>query len=104
MLLEILIRYNLLGDTYHVIIGLACKFLLTLPVTQVTCERRRRRSFSTLKFIKSRLRSTLTREYLQDFMLMAAEKSILMTFDNEVIIDKVQKRVSCSENCLFIEN
>lgn len=43
----ILSQYNLLTDAYHVI-GLAYKLLLTLSVTQVSCER----SFSTLKFIK----------------------------------------------------
>ena len=84
---QILSRYNLLTDAYHVI-GLAYKFLLTLPVTQVTCER----SFSTLKFIKNRLRSTLSQENLQDFMLMAVEKGILMTLDNDVIIDKVAEK------------
>jgi len=49
----VLERYNLLTDSYH-LIGLGYKFLLTLSVTQVACER----SFSTLKFIKTRLRST----------------------------------------------
>src|SRR4029434_2809125 len=39
-------QYNLLTDAYHVI-GLAYKFLLTLSITQVACER----SFSTLTFV-----------------------------------------------------
>ena len=56
---HILQKYNLLTDAYH-IIGLAYKFLLTLSVTQVACER----SFSTLKYIKNRLRSTLSQEHL----------------------------------------
>ena len=86
---QILSRYNLLTDAYHVI-GLAYKFLLTLPVTQVTCER----SFSTLKFIKDRLRSTLSQEHLQAFMLMAVEKGMLMTLDNDAIIDKVAEKSS----------
>ena len=41
---HILSHYNLLSHTYHTI-GLAYKFLLTLSVTQVACER----TFSTLK-------------------------------------------------------
>src|SRR4029434_5427206 len=48
---QILSQYNLLTDAYHVI-GLAYKFLLTLSITQVACER----SFSTLTFVKNRLR------------------------------------------------
>ena len=47
---QILKRYNLFTDAYHVI-GLAYKFVLTLSVTQVACER----SFSTLKYIKNDL-------------------------------------------------
>jgi len=65
----VLQRYNLLTDSYHRI-GLGHKFLLTLSVTQVACER----SFSTLKFIKNRLRSTASQEHLEAFMLMAIEK------------------------------
>lgn len=49
---EILRRFNMLSSAYH-LLGLAYKFLLTLSLTQVACER----TFSTLKFIKSRLRS-----------------------------------------------
>ncbi len=43
---KILQCYNLFTDAYH-ILGLGYKFLLTLPVTQVACER----SFSVLKRI-----------------------------------------------------
>lgn len=46
----ILTQYNLFTDAYPVI-GLAYKYLLTLSLSQVACER----SFSTLKFIKNRL-------------------------------------------------
>ena len=42
-------------------IGLAYKLLLTLPVSQVACER----TFSDLKRIKTRLRSTMTQEHLE---------------------------------------
>ena len=48
----ILSQYNLLTDAYHVT-GLAYTFLLTLSIT---CEW----SFSTLKFVKKRLRNSLT--------------------------------------------
>ncbi|XP_063077402.1 uncharacterized protein LOC134467457 [Engraulis encrasicolus] len=83
----ILGQYNLLTDAYHTLC-LAYKFLLTLSTTQVACER----CFSTLKFVKNRLRSTTAQEHLEAFMLMATEKGILMTLDNEKVIDKVAEK------------
>lgn len=77
----------MLTDAYHVI-GLGYKFLLTLSVTQVACER----SFSTLKFIKNRLRSTISNDHLETFMLMATEKEILMALDTDVVIDRVAEK------------
>jgi hypothetical protein len=73
-----------LTDAYT-LIGLAFKFLLTLSLSQVACER----SFSTLKNIKNRMRSTLSSDYLNSFMLMAVEKDLLMNLDCDEIIDKV---------------
>ena len=81
---HILQKYNLLTDAYH-IIGLAYKFLLTLSVTQVACER----SFSTLKYIKNRLRSTLSQEHLSAFMLMSTERDILMGLNSDEAIDNI---------------
>ncbi|KAK0150742.1 InaD-like protein [Merluccius polli] len=75
------ILYNLLTDAYH-ILGLGYKFLLTLPVTQVACER----SFSILKYIKNRLRSNSSQEHLEAFMLMATEKDILMSLDSDCLL------------------
>src|SRR4029434_8211849 len=86
----ILSQYNLLTDAYHVI-GLAYKFLLTLPITQVACER----SFSTLKFVKNRLRSSLSQDNFEAFMLMCIEKEILMSISNDTVIDKVAEPVHC---------
>ncbi|XP_060781697.1 uncharacterized protein LOC132889330 isoform X2 [Neoarius graeffei] len=80
-------KYNLLTDAYH-IIGLAYKFLLTLSVTQVACER----SFSTLKFIKDRLRSTLSQQHLEALMLMATQQDVLKMLDSEDIIDGVAEK------------
>src|SRR4029434_2133922 len=56
----ILSQYNLLTDAYHVI-GSVYKFLLCLSITQVSGER----SFSTLKFVKNRLRSSLSQDNLE---------------------------------------
>lgn len=84
---QIIRRYNMLTDAYP-LLGLAYKFLLTLSITQVACER----TFSTLKFIKNRLRSKLSQDHLEAFMLMATERDILLNLDAERIIDKVAEK------------
>ncbi|XP_026815253.1 zinc finger protein 2-like [Rhopalosiphum maidis] len=58
--------------------GLNMTFL-TLPVTQIACER----SFSTLKFIKNRLRNTLTYENLEAFIFMSVEKRKLASINDD---------------------
>ncbi len=63
---QILGRFNLMSNAYH-LLGLAYKFLLTLSIPQVACEC----TLSMLKFIKTRLRSKLSQEHLEAFMLMA---------------------------------
>ncbi|XP_025194264.1 uncharacterized protein LOC112593893 [Melanaphis sacchari] len=84
-----LIKYSLFSNTYPTLM-LAYQFLLTLPVTQVACER----SFSTLKYIKNRLRSTMSNEHLENFMLMAIEKKTLVELNNDEIINSVgEKRI-----------
>ncbi|KAJ8386345.1 hypothetical protein AAFF_G00174420 [Aldrovandia affinis] len=84
---QVLRQFNMLSDAYH-ILGLAYKYLLTLSLTQVACER----TFSTLKFIKSRLRSTLSGDKLETFLLMATEKDVLMGLDSDMIIDRVAEK------------
>jgi hypothetical protein len=66
-------------------VGLAYKYLLTLSVTQVTCER----SFSALKTIKTYLRSTLSQENLEALMLMKLDYELVLEIDNNFIIDKI---------------
>ncbi|MGH0152455.1 UNVERIFIED_CONTAM: hypothetical protein FKN15_022303 [Acipenser sinensis] len=83
----ILSPYNLFTDAYHVI-GLGYKFLLTLSVTQVACEW----CFSTLKFVKNRLRSTMSQDLLEGFMLMSTEKEILMALDSDGVIDRIAQK------------
>ena len=68
-------------------IGLAYKLLRTLTVSQVTYEYER--SFFALRRVKSRLRSTMTQEHLEAFMLMSVEKGILAKLDNKDNIDGV---------------
>ena len=61
----------------------AYKNLVTLAVTQVECER----SFSTLKFVKSRLRSNIKQEHLEALMLMYMEKQLVSDIPVDKIID-----------------
>lgn len=63
------------------------KFLTTLPMTQVGCER----CFSKMKIIKTRLRSTMGNENLETFMLMSCEKDLLEAVNEEVIINNLCK-------------
>lgn len=51
----------------------------------LACER----TFSTLKLVKNRLRTSLNQENLEAFILMATEKEILMALDKVDIIDKM---------------
>jgi len=81
---RLLVKYNLFSNAYS-LLTLAYKYLLTLPVTQVSCER----SFSSLKYIKNRLRNSMTNEHLEEFMLMSIEKSILIELDNDVITNEL---------------
>ncbi|KAJ8006233.1 hypothetical protein DPEC_G00126210 [Dallia pectoralis] len=55
---------------------------------EVACER----TFSTLKFIKSRLQSSLSGNRLEMLMLMATEKDILMSLGSDMVIDRVAEK------------
>lgn len=94
---QILQRFNMLTDAYP-LLGLAYKFLLTLSITQVACER----SFSTLKYIKSRLRSSLSASKLEAFMLMATEKDILVALDTDTVIDRVAEKSKLLRKLLLL--
>lgn len=69
-------------STAYSILYAAYEYILSLSVSQVNCER----AFSTLKLIKNRLRSTLTQEHLEAFMLMSAEKEILEEVDFQDVL------------------
>ena len=97
---RILGRYNLLTDAHH-IIGLEYKFLLTLSVTQVACER----SFLIiLKYVKSRLGNSPSQDLLEHFMLMAIEKEILRTLDVDTVIDRVAEKSKLLQKLLITAN
>lgn len=81
---NVLVKYNLYTNAYPSLYN-CYKLLLTLSVTQVSCER----SFSKLKYIKTYLRSTLSQDLLEILMLMSIEKELLVRIDSDEIIDEV---------------
>lgn len=63
----------------------ALKFVLTLPCTQVSCER----TFSKLKIIKTRLRSIISQDLLSSLIFMYTEKDLFKNIDKNKIINLV---------------
>ncbi|VVC40033.1 Ribonuclease H-like domain,HAT, C-terminal dimerisation domain [Cinara cedri] len=88
---NVLIKYNLYSNAYPPL-AIAHQYLQTLPVTRVACER----SFSTLKRVNNRLRSSMTTEHLESFVLAAIAKQILRSLDNDMIVNK-----ACDKSKLF---
>ena len=76
----------LCNPQYHLLDAFSelCKLYsiaVAIPVSSCTAER----SFSALKRVKTRLRSTMVQERLEGLMLMAVEKKLLMSISNEAI-------------------
>lgn len=61
------------------------KFVATLPSTQVKCER----DFSKMRIVKSRLRSCLGDDSLENLMIISAESSMFGKIDLEDLIDSI---------------
>ena len=82
---RLLSHYKLCSTAYENL-SLAYKYLVTLSVTECSCER----SFSKVKLIKTRLRSLLTQENLQSLMIIAIQIDLTLELKNnkEDIIDK----------------
>ncbi|KAL4097418.1 hypothetical protein QTP88_022201 [Uroleucon formosanum] len=83
----VLQKYNLYSNAYSHL-TMAYKYLLTLPCTQVACER----SFSILKYLKNRLRSTLNESKLEAFMIMSIEKDTLFKINTDEVIDQLKTK------------
>ncbi|KAF0703227.1 zinc finger MYM-type protein 6-like, partial [Aphis craccivora] len=77
-------EYSISENASYSSLFLAYKYILTLSISQVSCER----SFSKLKYIKNRLRSTLSSSHLEQLMIICTEKDILNQLENNTIIDK----------------
>ena len=66
---------------------IAYKFILTIPCTQVTCER----VFSKLKMVKNRLRSTLSQDIMSNLFFMNVERDLFYNLDKDFIKKEVAK-------------
>ncbi len=62
----------------------------------IACER----SFSTLKLVKNRFRTSINQEHLEAFMLMSTEREILVGLDTDNIVDKVAESSKVLRNLL----
>lgn len=82
--LGLIVEFNMYSVQYTQLYT-AYKFLLTIPLTQVTCER----IFSKLKLVKSRLRASMTNETTEALVLMQSEKDILITLESDYVIRKL---------------
>ena len=67
--------YPILGEVYTIAVA--------IPVSSSTAER----SFSTLKRVKSRIRSTMVQERLEGLLMMAFERKICLSIDKDELID-----------------
>ena len=62
----------------------AYSIALAIPISSCTAER----SFSALKRVKTRLRSTMMQERLDGLLLIAVKRNILKTINSDAIIDE----------------
>lgn len=94
---NILVHYKMYSNAYHNLF-IVYKYVLSLSSTQVACER----SFSTLKYIKTRLRNRLTDDHLEAMMLMNLNSDILDIIQTEQIINEVCKYSTVLKKSLLI--
>ena len=81
-MLQIISKYNL-QIAYPNLYRLY-KILVTLPIGSTKCER----SFSKLKIVKNRLRSSMGQPRLCALMLISVEREQLQSVDYEAVIDE----------------
>ena len=84
-----LAKYNMHSAAYKNLYQVY-KLALTLPVTQVFCER----TFSKLKLLKTRLRSTLSTDHLSSLLFIMVENKLVESLSTEDIIDNVAQHSS----------
>lgn len=86
--MKLLYKYNFHTSVFTNLY-LVYKYILILSCTQVHCEQ----SFSKLKIIKTRLRSSLSQELLQPLLLISIE--------SDKILD-IREIITCQLLCKFI--
>lgn len=94
-ILKMLCTFNLVTAFPNLFI--VYKYSCTIPVTSVSSER----SFSKLKIIKTRLRSTMKQNRLESLILLSSEKDINIDF--EEIINKYALTSSVLQNNLMFK-
>jgi hAT family C-terminal dimerisation region len=75
----------------------AYEYFMTLPCTEVACER----AFSKLKIIKSRLRSSLLQKHLDSLMLMFIERELTYELDVDAIIESFARTTNVMKRLLI---
>ena len=68
-----------------------------IPISSCTAER----SFSALKRVKTRLRSTMVQERLEGLLLLSVERKILLTLTKESVIDSFARSSSYLSSALL---
>ncbi|XP_075088306.1 uncharacterized protein LOC142170323 [Nicotiana tabacum] len=81
-LAKALVEANLV-ETYS-LIYLLVKLALILPVATATVER----AFSSMKYIKNELRSSIGDAFLNDYLVCYFEKEVFTNVSNDAIIDR----------------
>lgn len=81
---KLLTKFNLYSSAYSNVF-MAYAFVLTLSTTQVQCER----TFSKLKILKTRLRSTMKQDNLESLILLNMEKETLAKTTVQDIIAEI---------------
>ncbi|CAI6348022.1 unnamed protein product [Macrosiphum euphorbiae] len=76
--LKLLNTFNLISAFPNMY--MAYKFLCTIPATSVSSER----TFSKLKLIKTRIRSTMVQKRLDSLMLLSCEKDVIINLDEAI--------------------
>ena len=74
-----------------------CSLALTIPLTVASAER----SFSKLKIIKNRLRSTMDNDRLSNLTIMSLEKQIMDKLNVNDVIDKFARRKNRRINLIY---
>ena len=71
-----------------------------IPISSCTAER----SFSALKRVKTRLRSTMVQERLEGLLLLSVDRKILLTLTKESVIDSFAHSSSHLSSALLYFN